>query len=150
MSSQNIVLEKKLASELGMIRMIKIEDCKDLEVYDWNNLRSILDDYDNDEKVSSDYLRRIKEHLLNKKKWGSVWLVDRQLEDKSYEIVSVFTTFQEYSDWRSGSTHWLYDARVNKKYLKNTEICNFLMLYFVKSFFSTIVDTTSDLKVLRV
>jgi len=78
-------------------------------------------------------------------------VVDRILEeDGSYEIVAVITTLQEYSDWRSGNMHWLYDARVNKKYLENTEICNFLMLNFVKSFFLTIVDTDSDLKVLRV
>lgn len=155
LSSENIDLETKLVIQLGNSRrMLQIgEQSVDLlEKYDWSNLRSILDIYDSeeDEKVSSDYLRRIKENLLNQKKWGSVWLIDRQLEDGSYEIVSVFTTFQEYSDWRSGNMHWLYDARVNKKYLENTELCNLLMLYFVKGFFSTIVDTNSDLKVLRV
>ena len=156
LSAQNIILEMKLASELGTLRILKIEDCKNLDSYNWKNLRNILGDYANlkdeasDKEISSDYLRRIKKNLLGQHKWGSCWIVDKQLSDQSYELVGVFTTLQEYSDWRSGNMHWLYDARVDEKYHKNSELCNFLLLHFVKNFFTTAVNGDSVLKVLRV
>merc|ERR1712224_925119 len=103
-----------------------------------------------DKKISADYLRRIQENLMNQKKWGSVWVLDKQLEDKSYEIVAVFTTFQEYSDWRSGNMHWLYNARVHEKYSSDSNLTMLLLLKFIQTFFVSIMETDTDQKVLRV